>query len=60
MKLFLFQIKNLKESLFNKFEKIYNQISNLKYQIKLLAEVRDILLPRLIDGNIDLENNTIS
>lgn len=44
-------------SLFNKFEKIYNQISNLKYQIKLLAEARDILLPRLIDGKINLEIN---
>lgn len=47
-------------SLFNKFEKIYNQISNLKYQIKLLADARDILLPRLIDGKINLKNNTIS
>jgi type I restriction enzyme S subunit len=32
-----------------------NQIFNIKYQIKLLKESRDILLPRLMNGKIKVE-----
>lgn len=38
---------------------IYNFISNLRIQISLLKEARDILLPRLMTGMIDVEKITI-
>lgn len=38
---------------------IYNLISNLRIQISLLKEARDILLPRLMTGMIDVEKITI-
>lgn len=38
---------------------IYSLISNLRIQISLLKEARDILLPRLMTGMIDVEKITI-
>ena len=37
-------------------EPIYNKIQNLKDQILLLKQSRDILLPRLMSGTINVEN----
>ena len=37
---------------------IYNLISNLRIQISLLKEARDLLLPRLMTGMIDVEKTT--
>ncbi len=42
--------------LVNNLKPKYELISNLRSQIKLLKGARDILLPRLMTGMIDIEN----
>ena len=44
----------------NNIEKINYEVYNLKDQNKLLKEARDILLPRLMTGMIDVENMEIA
>lgn len=44
------------QGLFNTFvDKIFKQINNLQTQNRLLKEARDILLPRLMSGMVDVE-----
>lgn len=42
-------------SFYEKVEILFNQKSNLEYQNQLLKEARDILLPRLMTGMIDVD-----
>lgn len=46
---------DLLEKLTKSFSKIYDLVSTYRMQIKLLNESRDILLPRLMTGMIDVE-----
>ena len=49
-----------KEDIIKEFNKniisIFSQIKNLTLKIQALKETRDLLLPRLISGEIDVEN----
>ena len=51
---------NLLDALASQFEVIYTEISNLRIQLKLLKEARDILLPRLRRWSIDSEDMEIA
>ncbi|TDQ18607.1 type I restriction enzyme S subunit [Algoriphagus boseongensis] len=45
---------------YEKVEILFNQKSNLEYQNQLLKEARDILLPRLMTGMIDVDSLDLS
>jgi type I restriction enzyme S subunit len=53
------KVKKPKDSLIDKFNRtvdpIYKQIYNLGYQNQYLKEARDILLPRLMTGMIEVD-----
>ncbi len=46
---------NFLDSFVDKVEVIYSEMSNLRVQIKFLKEARNILLPRLMTGMIDVD-----
>ena len=50
-----FPINDLLVSFRNKVEPLYNQINMLKKQSVILSRQRDLLLPRLMSGKLEVK-----